>query len=368
MTGHNPFTEDDKIKHGVVVKAAYNEPEDTKIIVHYGGINQVTSRWNQYKFTFTSDPLPSLDTAQHLAEAVINKYKPLSLFGSVKGTPDRVKARELRSQFIRAYRTNLKTPHIPVESKIAIVPDVIEIERDDLYHTDPLFSREPSDSGRTSYMAGLSASGKTTLCTTELNRIVNARRGGDDPMVAARYMWERIFILTTSKNSEPWKDLKDPNERIRIIPFYLPKLIGLLKRINDVADNKCPFLLIFDDCFSHAKGTTFKSLALVLRNCQISSCSMSQRYNDITPGCRQSVHQTLVTRFTDADWCVIIKEQIKAEVIRLLEERHLVDAKGMRNRGSEAKLAVIFNEFVGSNIVLYDQRKRKLSLIKRDPF
>jgi len=362
-----PYTEDDLIKKGVNVIVV---EKDGKMIINYAGNNQSTSRWNHDSFTFRSDPLPSLEIAQYIADKVINNFKPIALFGSGKASSDRVKARDLRTQYLREYKSYVKDPEV-LERKTSLRQGVFNepiTEDPELYFNEPIFNREADDNGRTSYFAGLSASGKTTLCVTELNKVVNLKRGGDDHKVEDRYMWERIIILTTSQNSKPWKDLKDPNHRIRIVPFYLPRLIGLLKRINDVCDNKCPYLLIFDDCFKHTKGNTFKSLALILRNSNLSSCSLSQRYNDISPGCRQSIHQTLVTKFTDDDWLKIIKEQIKKEVVRILVNQNLTNEAVAQGRGSDQKLSSIWEKFVGSNIVHYDQRKRKVSIIKRDAF
>lgn len=335
-------------------------------IIKYGGRNPYSNKTLYYTIIFKVPGQLKEDIIDYLKERIFFSKKYKSFFDTSKFGQDRVKAGQLKTEMNAVFRKLIKSAELP---NIAHHHKQEEMTSETFVPDDfKLLERKADDSGKSIGMLGRSFSGKTYKTVEELNKILQLKRGGDDPLVAHRPMFERIFVLTTSPHAQPWRNLNDPwgeEGIVRIIPGYLPKLISLLKRISDASDNAVPWLLVLDDCFANMKQGSFKSLVLTLRNANISTMILTQAYKHASPDCRASFHNILITGMNAAEWEQVIGAQLLKHVITMLEENGVTVPAG---RGARDRIARLWEEFVKSNIVFYNQREDKLFLIKREPF
>jgi len=288
---------------------------------------------------------------------VIRSRKVTALTDRTRYGPNKIKPSELKAEMNaqnKKYRKgNKKITEGGTPGDVSD-PTNSNSRKQSLYEDPTIFEREAEDSGKTTFIAGRSFSGKTYFVTEQINRLKGLKRGGSDPNVSQRPMYEKILILTTSPNAKPFKNL-DKSLNIKIIPFYLPKIISLMKRISDVNKGVCPFLLILDDVFSSLKGSSFKSLILTMRNSNISTCVLSQHLKHCLPETRNSFHNLFVTLFKQEEWAYYIGSCLESDVEAIIG--------ATPNKNQQARK---WGEFVGSDIVWNNIRKDELKLIKRD--
>jgi len=167
-------------------------------------------------------------------------------------------------------------------------------------------------------------------------------------------MYSKIIILTSSPNAEPLKEI-DKKLGVKIVPLYLPSVIQLMKRINDVATNHFPFLICLDDVFDSLKGNSFKKLILTLRNANISTCLLSQSLKHSLPELRNSFHLIAITKFNCSEWDFYIGSALETTIEEI-----------MGTNMTRKKLAKAWTSFVGQDIVLHNNRQDRLTLIERN--
>jgi hypothetical protein len=367
------FTQEERETTSINPMIKVRKTNSKRFKVWYGAFNPATKRFNQHHFIFTlkqEEETLDEDTVKHLAEMTLQRFKPRRLLGMGIADPYRIKPREVKTELSRLYEEYKNNLEFVTDKKIGIQEDIQHDEDDTVFSDPTVFEREADDSGQTVFLAGKSFSGKTFKTVQELNKILQLKRGGEG-YDAALNMYSRIFIMTTSPKAQPWRDLQDPDDQVRIIPFYLPKLVKFMKKINDNTDNAYPVLLILDDVFSSMKVNSFKSLILTLRNSNISTVVLSQAHNHLTPDSRSSIHKTLVTGFNENQWIKFLGESFLKEIVNILIKTGVLppdQRNKIANRGFKDKIIHLWTDFVGSNIVYFDNKRSKVSIIKRDPF
>lgn len=345
------------------------EGKSDEYIIWYGFISPFSKRRQVLHFTFK----PGTDTGfdkekvKDLAEEVIQQYPPSALTRR-KGVKSKICARDLQV-IVYAKARAIKTGHrLGSYLKLADEPEC-SLTKEDMYtgtkdktqfYIDPsILHRETEDSGKTIFMAGRSFSGKTTLVVKELNKLEGMSRGGDDVNVADRGMYEKIIVMTSSPNALPWKNLSSELE-ITIIPLFSKRIVAILKILNDVTNNKLPFLIVLDDVFSEMQGSMFKRLILTMRNSNISSVALSQYLKHASPQVRNSFHMILITKFKAEEWLYYISSTLQNDVEEMMGVKHCTLTL--------RQLANTFGTWVGSDIVVHNVREDKLNLIQRDKF
>lgn len=320
--------------------------------VHYGFLSPYTGMLVRYKFTFLPSILPPPEYVKQLAEKVLRSRKLESLTDKTRYGPNKVYPREIRAEMNAKYRQVRINKKHDLDD-INQVPDS-DYSKNNLYEEPNILERDHDSSGRTAFVAGRSYSGKTYFLVQQLNMLKNKKRGGPDKHTANRPMYEKIIIMTNSPNAEPFRSLyKELN--IRIIPFYLPKIVMALKRINDKTDNKSPFLIVLDDVFSSLKGRSFKDLILTMRNSNITTVCLSQYLKHCEPQTRNSFHDIYITKFKPEEWKYYISSCLEADVEEIIGHQPNINHSARK-----------FEEFVGTDIVHHNVRKDTLHLIKRD--
>lgn len=239
-----------------------------------------------------------------------------------------------------------------------------EVLKRALYETDvDIFSREPGESAKTVCILGRSFSGKTHFLVQQLNKLAGRKRGGQCENKGKkrckcgdkdRPMYDMILLFSESLSAEPLKGL-DPRVNLKLVEGYVPKVVQLLKQINDASENAFRFLVILDDVVSGIRSGTFVKQVLTMRNAQISTVILTQYAKLLSPAARNSFHHFYITGLKPEEWEYMNKSFLSANVKELIGD--------MR---SAPQLATEFKKWVGDDIVHYDQRKDELSFIHRD--
>lgn len=219
------------------------------------------------------------------------------------------------------------------------------------YETPDVFGREKDDPSRTIATIGRSFSGKTFFIVQELNKLAGKKRD------AYRPVYDAIFFMSESLDASPLANLDD-SLNVKFIRGYHPKIFQLLKMIQDKSRNAFRFLVILDDIIDEKqirRGTFVKAMC-VLRNSHITTCILCQYPKMIPPAVRNSAHHIYYTGLKPEEW----KDQLETHL-----SSHAREAVG--NINSLPILSYEFKDWVGSDIVHYDQRKDKLHMIQRDP-
>ena len=215
-----------------------------------------------------------------------------------------------------------------------------------------IFRRGPEESAKTICILGRSYSGKTVFLVQQLNKIGKLKRGGSGPD-KDRPMYDKIILFTESLNAEPLEDLST-NVRVTMIQGYVPKIVQVLKQINNASDNGFRFLVLMDDVVSGIRTGTFVKQILTMRNSQISTCILIQHAKLISPASRNSLHHFYITGLKPEEWEYLIKSFMRSLVSEVIGDYP-----------SAVALSVAFKEWVGDDIVHYDQRRDELSFIER---
>ena len=349
--------ESNKHSSGIAVHVNESNSKKPGFRVSYSLVSPHTGHKITEDFVFNPTSLPSKEYTQTLAEKVIRSRKAASLSGLNKHDPHRIKPRQLRSDMFGLYNKALKSknPELTMEttraSESGDADDKKSVAR--LFKEPNVFLREHGDSGATNYFAGRSKSGKTFFLQAELNKIKGLKRGGPDPHVSGKPMYQKIIIMTSSPNAEPLKMIAE-ELNVTIVPFYLAKLAILMKKINDVTDNKIPFLVILDDVFGSLKGGSFRPLILTLRNANISTTVLSQDVKHCLPETRRSFHNIYITKMSPMEWQYYIGSCLRAKVSEVIGKYK-----------SKDDMAEAWTEAVGENMVWHANTADELHAIKR---
>lgn len=225
-----------------------------------------------------------------------------------------------------------------------------------------IFHTEPEDTAKTSIVVGKSKSGKTHFLTDELNKLVNKTRTVDGVI---RPMYDKIVIFTESLNSEPFQRL-DKNLPIIFVKGYIPKLVLLLKMINDETHNKFKWLVVLDDCVGSASGKSlrggvFVKQLLTMRNSNLSTIVAVQGSTLLEPKTRESAHSIMVTGLKIKDQVRLCNDLFYDSIMETFP-----DLEGMRV--PKEKVAKMFFDKIGSNVLIYDNLSHKSYLYERKPF
>ncbi len=214
----------------------------------------------------------------------------------------------------------------------------------------------PQETAKTTIVFGKSKSGKTHFITDELNKLSNETKMLNG---VVRPLYDKIVIFTESMNAEPFKRL-NPDLPIIFVKGYIPKLVLLLKRINDETHNKFKFLCVLDDCLGSSsgkslRGGSFPKMMLTMRNSNISTCVLVQSCTLLDPKTRENTHQMFITGLKIRDMTRCINELLYDEARRLFPDHKL----------KNERLAVKFFDLVGSNILMYDNLNGHAKLVPR---
>lgn len=349
---------DDEIRNDVRIRVIPTTSEDSKrpgFVVWYCFLNPHNRRRTVYSFCFNPVVPLGYDATVTLVRMILERYKLSALAGLTRLDPNKCSARNLRSEIFHSYNLMRRSRNGIANLNDKMTKTYTCEDRKKSYYVDPkIYLRKADDSGATSFISGRSFSGKSYYVATQLNHLVNLKRGGSDPHTSGRPMYDKILIMTSSPNCEPFKDL-DPSLNITIIPFYASKIVGILKLINDSTLNLCPMLLIIDDCFDQMLGNSYKKLTLTMRNSNISTSTLSQAIKHARPDSRSSFHKMIITKFKTLEWQYLIESAIKDDVEEILG-----------HTGTSKKLAEEFTRFVGNDIVLYNIKRDTVNLIHRE--
>ena len=226
------------------------------------------------------------------------------------------------------------------------------IKKSAYYETPDVFGREENDDSRTIGIIGRSGTGKTHFVVNELNKLAGKKRANGRPV------YDAIYFMTESLDATPLSGLDD-SLNVKLIRGYYPKIVQLLKMIQDKSRNAFRFLIILDDIVDEKqirRGVFVKQIT-ILRNSHISTCVLVQYAKMLTPSCRNSLHHIYVTKIKPEEYKYLIESTLGS---------HVREALGRRG-GSNTELSYDFYDWVGSDIVHYIQRYDKLKLVQRDP-
>lgn len=205
-----------------------------------------------------------------------------------------------------------------------------------------IFTPEPS--GTTYAIVGKSFSGKTTFIVNQLNSLTEAELN----------MYNGIVFFTESANADPLKDLSSRvKERMILTDRFCPKILQVLKKLNDATHNKFKFLVIFDDILE-LRGMLLTKCILTLRNSNISTVISIQYHKLMSPAQRSSVHNMYIFNLRTEQWEYMLRGFILGNVQELLpslagEKRVSVVSQKMR-------------QCMDNHILYYDQRKDEIFL------
>ena len=195
----------------------------------------------------------------------------------------------------------------------------------------------PAETGATFAMIGKSKSGKTTFVVNQLNRMSEKEVEG----------YNVIVFFTTSLHANPLKDLK-PHVRKRMVMVgrFVPKVLQVMKRINDETNNKFKFLVIFDDILK-LRGDLMSECILTLRNSNISTVISMQYVKLMSPAQRDSVHNIYIFNLKTELWEFMLRGfifgNVKEEVPPIRPVKRVTEA------------ALIMRQIMNPFILYHDQ-------------
>lgn len=225
--------------------------------------------------------------------------------------------------------------------------------KEQLYTSPDIFMREYDDPSTTSMVVGRSYSGKTHFLVSELNKLAGKTRIQHG---VKRPIYDQIFLFTESVDATPLANL-DSRVKVTLIRGYLPKVIMLLKKVQDYSKNNFRFLVILDDVVSNIRQGIFLKQILTMRNAHISTCILLQYVKLITPAQRNSIHHMYITGLKPEEYEYLLQGFLSS---------HARDAVG--NIRSIPELSNEFHKWIGTDIVFYDQRRDKFQMIQRDEY
>jgi len=220
------------------------------------------------------------------------------------------------------------------------------------YEKPNLFLRTKDEPSQTFMILGRSRTGKTHFLVENLNKLAGKKRGGKGPD-KNRPVYDLILLFTESLDAEPLKGLSEGVLVMKVNGFH-PRVVALLKRIQDASNTSFRFLVILDDVVSGLRGGIYPKMLLTMRNSHISCCTLLQYIKIITPAARQNCHHIFITGLRDDDWEYMMRGFMGSHVKELIG-----------NHGSLYNLASMFRQWVGDDIVHFDNVKDELTFVKR---
>lgn len=217
-----------------------------------------------------------------------------------------------------------------------------------------IFHRDRDDASKTFLTCGRSYSGKTHFLVSELNKLVDEKQ--ITPSGRVRPVYDLILIMTESTDADPIKNL-NPKLPVLLIKGYYPRIVLLLKKIQDASKRSFRFLVILDDIVHNVRDGTAKKQILTLRNSHISTCMLMQYVKLISPAMRNSIHEMYITGLKPEEYEYLLQGFLSS---------HARECVG--NIRSINQLALEFKDYIASDILCYDQRRDKMGLIYRKPW
>jgi len=200
-----------------------------------------------------------------------------------------------------------------------------------------IFAPEPS--GTTYAIVGKSFSGKTTFIVNQLNAL------GEDQLKE----YNAIIFFTESANADPLRFLSPRvKEKMILTDRFCPKILQMLKKLNDSTHNQFKFLVIFDDILQ-LRGMLLTKCILTLRNSNISTVISIQYEKLMNPAQRSSVHNMYIFNLRTDSWEYMLKGFVLGNVKELLPS--LADDKRV------TVVAQKMRQCMDDYILYYDQRK-----------
>ena len=196
---------------------------------------------------------------------------------------------------------------------------------------------KPGETGATFAMIGKSKSGKTTFIVNQLNRMKESEVEG----------YNIIVFFTTSLHANPLKDLA-PHVRKRMVMVgrFVPKILQVMKRINDETNNRFKFLVIFDDILK-LRGDLMSECILTLRNSNISTVISMQYVKLMSPAQRDSVHNLYIFNLKTELWEFMLRGfifgNVKEEIPAIRPIKRITEA------------ALVMRQIMNPFILYHDQ-------------
>lgn len=238
------------------------------------------------------------DEIRIAAEEVMKELTEDEVFGRSNTDPHRIKLAEIKRRILSLLRKRQKMIRLKASAKASDPSAKYNFERDESPKFG-IFWKAHEDSAKTKCILGSSFSGKTHFLVDELNKL---------PVTKTR-VYDKIILFTESPNSEPVKRLK-PALEVLVVPMYVPKIVQLLRSVNQKSKNHFRFLIILDDVVSGIRAGTFLKQILTMRNAQISTCILLQYAKLVTPSARNSFHDYYIVQLRQDDWEYILKQFI----------------------------------------------------------
>ncbi len=205
-----------------------------------------------------------------------------------------------------------------------------------------IFSPEPT--GATYAIIGKSFSGKTTFLVNELNKLTRDELR----------QYNAIVFFTESANAEPLADLsRDVKEKMIMTDRFCPKILQILKKLNDSTHNMFKFLVIFDDIIK-LRGEMLTKCILTLRNSNISTVISIQYEKLLNPAQRSSVHNVYIFNLRPPSWEFMLRGYLLGSVKKLIPS--------LQEEKSVPVVARKMGECMDDHILYYDQRKDEIFL------
>lgn len=161
-----------------------------------------------------------------------------------------------------------------------------------------------------------SFSGKTTLIVQAIKNILEHHR--------KRY--DMIIIFSESVAALPLQQLPI-NDKIYILPVFIPQLISLLVNINQATNLRYSILIILDDVLK-LKNEAVDKLLLVARNSGISTIISTQKVKGISPAARASVHNVYILGARNSG--------VRKDILNMYVNSYLVD-RGIKKFDDQEK-------------------------------
>jgi len=195
----------------------------------------------------------------------------------------------------------------------------------------------PIETGATFAIVGKSKSGKTTFLINNLNLLTDKELN----------QYNAIIYFTTSPNADPLKGL-DMRIRKRFIMVgrFCPRILMILKRLNDETDMMFKFMVIFDDILK-LRGDLLSECILTLRNSNISTVLSIQYEKLISPAQRASVHNIYIFNLRTLQWDFFLRGFIAGNVQEVVPPLRPIKRLG--------EMSQIMREVMNPYILYYDQ-------------
>jgi len=195
----------------------------------------------------------------------------------------------------------------------------------------------PLETGATFAIIGKSKSGKTTFLINNLNLLTDAELNA----------YNGIIYFTTSPNADPLKGL-DMRIRKRFIMVgrFCPRILKILKRLNDETDMMFKFMVIFDDILK-LRGDLLSECILTLRNSNISTVISIQYEKMINPAQRASVHNIYIFNLRTEQWDFFLRGFIAGNVKEVVPCLRPIKRIG--------EMSQIMRQIMNPYILYYDQ-------------